>query len=91
MTRTAVLTLWRAIVAANRSLGQPLAALDAAERGLALDGYDEELRKAQIEILIQLGRPHDALGHYQAHARQLKLDGLGPPSEALRQIVRSLR
>jgi tetratricopeptide (TPR) repeat protein len=91
MTRTAVLTLWRAIVAANRSLGQPLAALDAAERGLALDGYDEELRKAQIEILIQLGRPHDALGHYQALARLLKLVGLGPPSEALRQIVRSLR
>lgn len=91
MTRTAVLTLWRSIVSANRGLGQPLAALDAAERGLTLDSYDEELRKAQIEILLQLGRPHDALEQYQAHARQLKQDGLGLPSEALRQLVLSVR
>jgi LuxR family maltose regulon positive regulatory protein len=91
MTRTAVLTLWRAVAAANRALGQSLAALDAAEHGLALDSYDEELRKAQIEILIQLGRPREAIEQYQAHARQLKQDGLGPPSEALRQIVRALR
>ncbi|MDB5057305.1 MAG: hypothetical protein JWO59_777, partial [Chloroflexi bacterium] len=87
LSQTAVLTVISALVTARRKLGQPAAALEAAERGLALEPSSETLRQSQIQLLTELGRPVEALESYRYHLRVLEDEDLGSPSEALRTLV----
>ncbi len=80
LAETAALALIEALAQARRELGQPLMALEALERGLAMQPYNESLRRAHVQQLLELGKPVDAAASYQRHLRVLKDEDLGAPS-----------
>jgi DNA-binding SARP family transcriptional activator len=91
MARTAILTVLCALAGAHRALAQPLAALEATERGLAIDPSHEGLRHQQISLLIELGRQTEAIERYRQYVQMLKDEGLGSPAPELRELIVSIR
>ena len=80
LAETAALALIGALAQARRDLDQPLLALEALERGLAMQPYNDALRRAHVLLLLELGKPVDAAASYQRHLRVLKDEDLGAPS-----------
>jgi DNA-binding SARP family transcriptional activator len=91
LAQRATLTIVSALVGARRALGQPLAALEASELGLAIDPQHEGLRQAHMELLVELGRPAEALDSYRRFRAILHEEGLAQPPLAMRALASSLR
>jgi DNA-binding SARP family transcriptional activator len=87
LAQAAVMTVIEALTDARLQLGQPLAALEAAERGLAIEPQRESVRRSHIRILAQLGRPAEAIESYKRHLRILSEEELGAPSPELRRLA----
>lgn len=76
---------------ARRAAGDLAGALEAAQRWVAPDPFDDEAQHKLIEMLAEAGERNEAIRQYQAYARLLEPDGLRPLDEtvALLDRVRS--
>jgi ATP/maltotriose-dependent transcriptional regulator MalT/DNA-binding SARP family transcriptional activator len=91
MAKTAIVTIIKALAGARQHLGQNAAALEAAEQGLAIEPTSEPLRLAQMRLLVELGRPAEAVESYRRHLQLLVDEDLGAPSAEMRGLVREIR
>lgn len=76
---------------ARRSTGDLAGALEAAQRWVAPDPFDDEAQHRLIEALAEVGERGEAIRQYEMYARLLEPDGLRPLDEtsALMERVRS--
>lgn len=78
-------------LAARRAAGDLAGAVEAAQRWVAPDPFDDEAHHKLIETLAEAGERTEAIRQYETYARLLEPDGLRPLDEtvALLERVRS--
>jgi DNA-binding SARP family transcriptional activator len=70
--------------------GQPGQAVDSIRQALSIEPLRDDLNLRYLELLHQLDRRSEAIGHYQHYIQLLSSElGLDPPP-ALRDLYRKL-
>jgi DNA-binding SARP family transcriptional activator len=79
------------LAAAQEESGNPSAAIDALQQAVAIDPVHEEAQGLLMRLLVQAGRRHLALRHYQALRAALQRELEVEPDASLQALYQDVR